>query len=140
MLLRSRRSSRSGGCTHLTAGRGEPRPPELFIDAILDYGQHGSPRGQTAELIAATRGARVLSLDVPSGLELERGLGGRPAVKAEATLTLALPKAALRIEEAQALVGQLYLADISIPAVVYEGLRIPYRSPFTHGPIVRLAV
>ena len=72
--------------------------------------------------------------------DLERGLAGRPAVKAEATLTLALPKAALRIEEARALVGQLYLADISIPAVVYEGLRIPYRSPFTHGPIVRLAV
>jgi NAD(P)H-hydrate epimerase len=110
----------------------------LFVDAILGYSQRGDPRGGAAELIAAADGARVLSLDVPSGLELERGLIGRPAVHAEATLTLALPKAALRLDAARPLVGDLYLADISIPAVVYDGLRIPYRSPFSHGPIVRL--
>jgi len=37
----------------------------------------------------------VLSLDVPSGLALEDGTIAEPAVWAEATLTLALPKAAL---------------------------------------------
>jgi NAD(P)H-hydrate epimerase len=112
--------------------------PELFIDAILGYGQQGDPRGVAAELIAATDGARVLSLDVPSGLELQRGRVGAPAVHAEATLTLALPKAALRLEAAVSLVGELYLADISIPAAVYADLEIPYRSPFSRGPIVRL--
>ena len=101
--------------------------------------QQGDPRGHAAELIAATDGARVLSLDVPSGLELEHGTVRSPAVRAEATLTLALPKAALRLEAARPLVGELYVADISIPAVVYERLEIPYRSPFSRGPIVRLA-
>jgi NAD(P)H-hydrate epimerase len=122
----------------IAVGAGALRPPELFIDAILGYSQEGDPRGHAAEMIGATRGARVLSLDVPSGLELERGTVGRPAVQAEATLTLALPKAALRLASAAPLVGQLYLADISIPAVVYERLRIPYRSPFSRGPLVRV--
>jgi NAD(P)H-hydrate epimerase len=114
-------------------------PPKLFIDGIMGYSQHGNPHGVAAELIAATDGARVLSVDVPSGLELEHGTIGRPAVCAEATLTLALPKVALGLEAALPLAGELYLADISIPAVVYEGLGIPYRSPFSRGPIVNLA-
>ena len=113
-------------------------PPELFIDAIMGYSQQGNPHGIAAELIAAIDGARVLSLDVPSGVELEHGTIGRHAVCAEATVTLALPKAALRLETALPLVGELYLADISIPAVVYEGLGIPYRSPVSRGPIVKL--
>jgi NAD(P)H-hydrate epimerase len=112
--------------------------PELFIDAILGYSQAGDPRGRAAELIRATDGFRALSLDVPSGLEIEHGTAGKPALTAEATLTLALPKAALRLEVAAPLVGALYLADISIPPIVYERLGIPYRSPFSRGPIVRL--
>jgi NAD(P)H-hydrate epimerase len=120
-------------------GAGGIVPAELFIDAILGYGQRGDPRPVSAELIAATVGARVLSLDVPSGVELESGTVGQPAVHAEATLALALPKAALRFDLVRPLVGDLYLADISIPAVVYERLGISYRSPFSRGPIVRLA-
>jgi NAD(P)H-hydrate epimerase len=123
----------------VAVGAGGLAPPELFIDAILGYSQQGDPRGQAAELIAATQDARVLALDVPSGLELERGTVGTPAVHAEATLTLALPQAALRLEAALPLVGDLYLADISIPAVVYESVGIPYRSPFSRGPILKLA-
>jgi NAD(P)H-hydrate epimerase len=122
----------------VSVGAGGLSPPELFIDAILGYSQQGDPRGEAAELIAATDGARALSLDVPSGLELEHGRVGSPAVSAEATVTLALPKAALRSEAALPLVGEPYLADISIPATVYERLGIPYHSPFARGPIVRL--
>jgi NAD(P)H-hydrate epimerase len=124
--------------TSLIVGPGGLSRPELFVDAILGYSQQGDPHGRAAELIAATRDTRVVSLDVPSGLELERGLIGRPAVHAEATLTLALPKAALRLDAARPLVGELYLADISIPAIVYERLGILYRSPFSRSPIVKL--
>jgi len=112
--------------------------PDLFLDAILGYGQRGSPRGGAAELIAATAGARVLALDVPSGLALEAGTAGEPAIRAEATMTLALPKAALRAEGARPLVGRLYLADIAIPPAVLERVAIRYRSPFSRGPVVRI--
>ncbi len=123
----------------IAVGASELSPPELFIDAVLGYSQKGDPRAIAAELIGATDGARVLSLDVPSGLELEAGRVGSPAVRAEATLTLALPKAALSLKDSLPLLGELYLADISVPAVVYQRLGIPYRSPFSRGPIVRLA-
>ena len=113
--------------------------PELFIDAVLGYGQRGDPDPLAAALIEATATARVISLDVPSGLELEGGTVRQPAVRAAATLTLALPKAALGLSHARGVVGELYLGDISIPAVVYERLGIPYHSPFAAGPIVRLA-
>ena len=56
----------------------------------------------------------------------------------ERTLTLALPKETLRLPRARQLVGELYLADISVPAAVYDRLGISYRSPFSGGPIVRL--
>jgi len=111
---------------------------ELFIDAILGYSQQGNPRGEAAALVAATADSTVLSLDAPTGLELDRGIVGEPAVRAAATLTLALPKEALRAGSARPLVGDLYLADISIPAVVYDRLGIDYRSPFSGSPIVQL--
>jgi NAD(P)H-hydrate epimerase len=111
---------------------------ELFIDAILGYSQQGNPRGDAAALVAATADSTVVSLDVPTGLELERGTVCEPAVRAAATLTLALPKEALRAEAARPLVGELYLADISIPAIVYDRLGISYRSPFSGSPIVQL--
>jgi NAD(P)H-hydrate epimerase len=111
---------------------------ELFIDAILGYSQHGNPRGDAAALVAATADSTVLSLDVPTGLELERGIVVEPAVRAAATLTLALPKEALREPTARPVVGELYLADISIPATVYDRLGIDYRSPFSSSPIVQL--
>jgi NAD(P)H-hydrate epimerase len=120
-------------------GAGGLEVTELFIDAILGYSQQGNPRGDAAALVAATAGSTVLSLDVPTGLELERGIVGEPAVRAAATLTLALPKKALRAPAARPLVGELYLADISIPATVYDRLGIAYRSPFSGSPIVHLA-
>jgi NAD(P)H-hydrate epimerase len=109
---------------------------ELVLDAILGYSQRGAPRGGAAELIVASAAERVLSLDVPSGLELETGRLHEPAVEAEATLTLALPKRGLRA--ARDAVGSLYLADISIAATVYSRLGIAYDSPFAYGPIVAL--
>jgi len=109
--------------------------PELVLDAILGYGQSGPPRGEAADLIRWTAGRRVLALDVPSGLELTGDRLHEPHVRAAATLTLALPKVALRRNEA---VGDLYLADISVPRSVYTGLGLSHASPFGRGPIARI--
>jgi NAD(P)H-hydrate epimerase len=35
-------------------------------------------------------------------------------------------------------VGRLFLADISVPALVYERLGLAYETPFADGPIVEL--
>jgi NAD(P)H-hydrate epimerase len=112
--------------------------PELVVDALLGYGQSGRPRKATAGLIDWTSGRRVLALDVPSGLEPASGSQYDPYVRAEVTLTLALPKHGLRSATAAEAVGQLLLADISVPAVVFGQLGLRFSSPFARGPIVRL--
>jgi NAD(P)H-hydrate epimerase len=114
-------------------------PADLVVDGLLGYSQAGSPRGATAQLIEATAGRRILALDVPSGLELATGTLHTPHVVAEATLTLAAPKHGLRAPDAAAAVGQLYLADISVPPLVWErlGLTHPF-SPFGTHPIARI--
>jgi len=111
---------------------------DLVVDALLGYSQAGSPRDATADLIRWTSGRRALSLDAPSGLELRNGSLHEPHVVAEATVTLALPKLALRSEGASGAAGLLLLADIGVPAIVYERLGIPYRTPFRLGPLVEI--
>jgi NAD(P)H-hydrate epimerase len=89
---------------------------DLVIDAVLGYGVAGAPRGPVMGLIrAATAAARVLSLDVPSGIDADTGEGEGFAVVPERTLTLALPKTGLRPDNA----GELWLADLGIPPGVY---------------------
>lgn len=120
----------------VTFGGRDAAQPDLVLDALLGYGQSGDPRGEVARLISWAAGRRVLSLDVPSGLELETGRLLDPHVRAEATLTLALPKEGLR--NRRATVGELFVADISVPPLVYEKLGVPYASPFGPGPIVQV--
>jgi len=99
----------------------------LVVDALIGYSLTGAPRGRAAELIArCNEGARrVLSLDLPSGLNATTGETPGPVVRPERTLTLALPKTGLR-----GLPGELYLADIGIPPEVYERLMISFEPPF----------
>lgn len=115
----------------------DEREPELVVDALLGYSQQGDPRGAAARLVAWSAGRRVLALDTPSGLELETGEVRRPCVRAQATLTLAAPKEGLRAPGAREVAGELFLADISVPPLVYERLGVAYASPFAENTIVR---
>lgn len=100
--------------------------PDLAADVILDgvigYSLKGDPRGTAALMInwANDHEAPVLSLDVPSGLDTADGLPRNPAIRATATMTLALPKVGLFTKAATPIVGELYLADISVPPQLYE--------------------
>ena len=95
---------------------------DLIIDGLLGYGLTGAPRDLAAELIkwANQHDTPVLSLDIPAGIDAETGEVHQPAIKADATMTLALPKEGLRAEQALDNVGELYLADIGVPPAVYE--------------------
>jgi NAD(P)H-hydrate epimerase len=77
-------------------------PDDMVIDALVGYSLSGAPRGAAAALIREVNAttAPVLSLDVPSGADAATGEVYEPAIKATATLTLALPKVGLRAAEA----------------------------------------
>ena len=114
--------------------------PALVIDSLLGYSQRGDPRGEAADLIRWSEGRRVLALDAPSGLELATGALRTPHVVAEATMTLAAPKTGLAGTDSADAVGRLFLADISVPGLVYERLGLRWQTPFARGPIVELGV
>ncbi len=96
---------------------------DLVVDALIGYSLKGAPSGVAASLIsdANSQAAPVLSLDVPSGVDATTGTVHEPSVRATATMTLALPKEGLRMAEARGVVGELYLADISVPPSLYAG-------------------
>jgi NAD(P)H-hydrate epimerase len=77
---------------------------------------------------------------VPSGVDANSGEVYDPAIIADATMTLGLPKTGLRNPDAQTAIGELYLADIGIPPELYAkpsiGIRV--RSPFAESDIVKL--
>ena len=118
--------------------RPEPVGSDLIVDALIGYSLSGDPRGRIAELIRWANEQRVpvCSLDTPSGLDATTGRVGDPCVRATATLTLALPKSGLGA--APDFVGDLYLADISIPRAVYATLGIRVGPIFAPGPTLCL--
>ncbi|MGB3564870.1 MAG: NAD(P)H-hydrate epimerase [Thermoanaerobaculia bacterium] len=117
-------------------------PTDLVIDGIIGYSLGGPPTGEAAQLIewANSQSAPVLALDVPSGLEATTGVALSPAIRATVTLTLALPKKGLRVPGVERHVGELYLADISVPPSLYKrvGIDQEVEPLFAGGEIVRL--
>jgi NAD(P)H-hydrate epimerase len=115
---------------------------DLIIDAVIGYSLGGNPQGEAAEFIrwANAHDAPILSLDTPSGLELTNGQVFEPAIRATATMTLALPKEGLRYETGRGVVGELYLADISVPPDLFgePGIELEVGAIFAKDDIVRL--
>jgi NAD(P)H-hydrate epimerase len=114
---------------------------DLIIDAMIGYGLTGDPRQPVADWIEGVNesGVEILSLDAPSGLDTSTGQLGNPCIQAAATLTLALPKLGLSIEQAASVVGKLYVADISVPPELYQqmGLAVP-ASSFSRDSILQI--
>jgi NAD(P)H-hydrate epimerase len=113
----------------------EERDAEILVDALVGYGLRGALRGAAAAMVEAIEEhpAPVVSLDVPSGLDATTGERPGVAVSPERVVTLALPKTGLA-----ALSCPLALADISVPAGVYERLDVTYEGPFDDAYLVEL--
>ena len=113
---------------------------DLILDAMLGYGVKGNPREPIAAWIqyANDSRTRISSLDAPTGLDTTAGIPATPCIRAHATLTLALPKTGLLTPEAKPFVGDLYLADISVPVELYKKLNINIASPFISDTIIKL--
>lgn len=93
----------------------------LIVDALLGTGLDRAPVFPYDRVIGwmnamRGRGATVLAVDVPSGLDCDTGLPlGQACVSADVTLTLAGPKVGLLQPDAAAYTGQLVIGDIGVP-------------------------
>ena len=114
----------------------------LIIDAILGYGLNRKPHGLIAETIEKINCmiCPVISLDTPSGLDTNKGYIFDSVVRANSTLTLALPKEGLLNKAASDFVGDLYLADISVPSILYSQLGLEVPPIFSQDTIVLFKV
>jgi len=97
--------------------------PDLVIDALLGIGASRPPEGAIAAAIGrigdvAALGAHVLAIDVPSGLDVDRGqpLGGA-CVTADDTLTLIAAKAGLFTGGGRDHAGRIWCARLGVGAV-----------------------
>lgn len=78
--------------------RGDPKPP--FDSMIKEVNQHET----------------VISIDIPTGVDPDTGEKASPAVEADYTVTLAMPKKGMNRDNS----GKIWIADISIPPEAYE--------------------
>lgn len=95
---------------------------DVFVDALIGYSLKGSPRGDYGDLIMKLNesGKKIISYDIPTGIEASTGRCNEPFVRAFSTLTLALPKKAFKEEKARVFTGKLFLGDIGIPGFLYD--------------------
>lgn len=102
---------------------------DVVLDGLLGAGTSGPPRGAAATLIrlANASNSPVLAIDVPSGFDGTTGAVYDPCVRADATVTLGLPKTGLTTPGAATVTGSLILVDIGIPAAAYArvGVTVP---------------
>ncbi len=110
----------------------------LIIDGLIGYNFEGDPKGIYASLIemANNSGKKILSIDNPSGFDLEKGEAKNPCIKATHTLCLALPKSSL-IGKKEA--GEIWVGDIGVPHEVYEFLDMKVPKIFEEKDFIKVS-
>jgi NAD(P)H-hydrate epimerase len=99
---------------------------QLVVDALLGTGLSRPAGGRMATWIDAVNasGHRVVSVDVPSGLDADTGAAAGPCVRAALTVTLGLPKPGLLEADGPAYAGEVWVADIGVPFEAYAAVGV----------------
>ena len=97
---------------------------DLAIDAIFGTGMRDNVQDIALEVINMLNESNtpVIACDIPSGLSASTGQPLGAAVKAAATVTFGFCKMGLVLPAARQFVGELIVADISLPMQVEENL------------------
>jgi len=99
----------------------------LLVDAILGTGTKNEVRGTFAEAIALMNasGLPIVAVDIPSGLDSDRGVPLGAAIRAETTVALGFAKLGEVIHPGLDHVGELAVADIGIDERAVAAVRPP---------------
>ncbi len=123
-------------------------PNDLIVDSVLGTGLAGPVRGEAVAWIHAMNAARarIMAVDIPSGLDADTGAVAGAAVRAAWTVTMGSLKVGFLLPPARAHVGEVDLVDLGYPEEVvrevgaaaellepaaYRGL-LPARAADTH--------
>lgn len=96
--------------------------PDLILDGIFGTGIHGAVTGVYAAAVEAINDspAKVLSIDIPSGINGETGQMCGVAVRADETVTFAAAKPGLFQYPGRSHAGNITVAEIGIPPAAAE--------------------
>ncbi len=100
---------------------------DWVVDALLGTGVTSAPREPIAAAIRAINAspARVLAIDIPSGLDCDTGQPNEPTTQANLTATFVTPKPGYEQETARPYVGEVHVIDIGTPRkLLKEVLRL----------------
>ncbi len=91
--------------------------PAVVVDGLLGTGLKGNVHEPYATAIKVINGLHlpVVAIDIPSGLDSDTGEELGVAVRADTTVTMALPKIGLLKPAAADFVGNIEVVDIGIP-------------------------
>jgi len=105
----------------------------LIIDCLIGYNLKGNPKGKFAELIedANKSKKKILSCDVPSGLDASTGKAFEPCIKANATIALTLPKTGLRKKDGKKFSGKIFVGYLTVPNKVLKKAGIKPKNWFS---------
>lgn len=107
----------SGGVVDTWRGEVDLRDFDVIVDALLGTGLDRAPEGAWREAIEAivASGRPVLAIDVPSGLDADRGSAPGVAVRADLTVTFIALKTGLFTGCGRELAGELRYSDLGLP-------------------------
>lgn len=90
---------------------------QLVVDALFGIGLNAELRSPERDVVEVLNGLRypIVSLDVPSGLDADRGVVLGAAVRAEQTLTFGLAKPGFFVSDGPSHVGRLRVLSIGLP-------------------------
>lgn len=107
---------------HLTLFRVKLMASRLIVDAIFGSGFKGEVTGLAKDVIDAINAvdSPVLALDIPSGIDADTGEVGRTFIRANHTVTFAVPKCGNILAPGGEYNGELKVVDISFPVALTE--------------------
>jgi hydroxyethylthiazole kinase-like uncharacterized protein yjeF len=110
--------ARDAGVTLVDGPPAEPPSTDLAIDALLGIGLARAPDGAIAQAIATINAVEAprLAVDLPSGLDADRGTAPGPAVQATHTLAMLTLKPGLFTARGRDHAGEVWLADLGVAA------------------------
>jgi NAD(P)H-hydrate epimerase len=99
----------------------ELAPAEWIVDALFGTGLTGPVRAPFDRVIAAIEAspAKVLAVDIPSGLDCDTGQPLGPTVRADHTVTFVAPKRGFAEPAARDWIGQVHVVGIGAPRAVW---------------------
>lgn len=102
---------------------------DLLIDALYGSGLNKPLEGLAAALVQHINhsGAPIVSIDLPSGLYMDKSAKGNPVITATYTLTFECYKTALLVQENAAFVGKVQVLSIGLHPEFLENLTAPTR-------------